>query len=109
MPKIYQHLFVCIALSLAMACAEKGNGGSVNTEPEDTTSSSTNEAEDTNAPVDPTTQQPAGNSEGSPCTEEGARICESDAIYTCEGGQWVFMETCVEPFTCSFESVSCVE
>ena len=38
-----------------------------------------------------------GQSDGYPCDEDGARFCEVDAIYECQGGQWVYVENCAAP------------
>jgi len=50
-----------------------------------------------------------GQADGYPCDEDGARFCEVDAIYECQGGQWVYVENCAAPLTCEIATGTCVE
>ena len=101
-------IILALAALLSSACSKPDNGNSITMGDAPTGESTTQETSSSDG-EDPTTVPPAGNSEGSPCSEEGGRLCEADAIFTCQGGQWVFVETCVAPMTCSFESITCVE
>jgi len=97
----------CADRGAAVADGSSGGSGETSTGGGNGDSSGTGSSTDQGSGGD--TSEDPGNSGGYPCDEEGARFCEIDAAYECQGGQWVFVQNCTAPLTCAAETGTCVE